>query len=161
MVPISQIELTPPWNKMRYEDNKKKIGETGKMPPAFLDFDDSTGTYKISDGIHRINAAKDLGYKCVPAVVSRKRKYPPATAELTPSEAETMLDVTKSYRLLRPHTFTGQRYGDARLFNETNIVLQIEGQREGNVTVRGKYPNDDYFATIPASDIMPVEKARG
>jgi len=77
MVPIAQIELTPPWNQLRYEDNKKRIGETGKMPPAFLHFDDATQIYRVEDGIHRINAAKDLGYTHVPAVVSRRRTYPP------------------------------------------------------------------------------------
>ena len=80
MVPISQIESKAPWNQFRYEDNKKKIGETGKMPPAFLAFNDVTQKYDISDGIHRINAAKDLGYKYVPAVVSRRRTYPPPKA---------------------------------------------------------------------------------
>jgi hypothetical protein len=77
MVPIDQIDLPSPWNNLRYEDNKKKIGETGKMPPAFLSFNDTTHIYVISDGIHRINAAKDLGYTHVPAVVSYKRTYPP------------------------------------------------------------------------------------
>lgn len=77
MVPISQIELPAPWNSFRLENNKKKIKETGAMPPAMLYFDDSSQTYKISDGIHRINAAKDLGYTHVPAVVSYKRIYSP------------------------------------------------------------------------------------
>ncbi len=60
-VPISKIKLPPPWNEWRYKDNKKKIGETGAMPP----------------GIHRINAAKDLGYTAVPAVAAYRRTYPP------------------------------------------------------------------------------------
>lgn len=71
------IEVPPVWNQLRYEDNKKKLEQTGKMPPVFLEYDDSKDRYKISDGIHRVNAAKDLGYQNVPAIVARKRTYPP------------------------------------------------------------------------------------
>ena len=83
MVPIAQIDLPAPWKELRYQDNKKKIGETGKMPPAFLEFHDDTRRYAIADGIHRINAAKDLGYTNVPAVVSYRRTYRPGGSNPT------------------------------------------------------------------------------
>jgi len=83
MVPIAQIDLPAPWKELRYQDNKKKIGETGKMPPAFLEFHDDTKRFTISDGIHRINAAKDLGYTNVPAVVSYRRTYRPGGSNPT------------------------------------------------------------------------------
>lgn len=63
------------------------------------------------------------------------------------------LRIDKTYALKKPHTFISQRTGDARLFSEKNIQLQIEGQRDNQVTVRGKYPNDEYFATVPAEDL--------
>jgi len=77
MVPIAQIELTPVWNRLRYEDNKKRLSDTGKMPPVFLHFNDTTQIYMVEDGMHRIHAAKDLGYTHVPAVASHRRTYPP------------------------------------------------------------------------------------
>jgi len=74
---ISEIELPAPWSIGRLDNNKKKLQATGAMPPILLDFDDSSQTYKISDGIHRTNAAKQLGYTHVPAVVTYRRIYSP------------------------------------------------------------------------------------
>lgn len=76
-VPISKILLPPPESKYRYEDNYRKIDKTKAMPPAFLDFHEDDKMDHISDGIHRINASKDLGYTAIPAVVGYRRTYPP------------------------------------------------------------------------------------
>jgi hypothetical protein len=64
------------------------------------------------------------------------------------------LNIDKVWKLIRPHTFINQRTGDARLFDEKNITLLIQGQRDNQVTVRGRYPNDDYWATMPAEDLI-------
>jgi len=67
-VPISDILLEPAWNKLRLEDNLKKLKKTGAMPPVLLHLDLKTQKYRIEDGIHRIHAGKRLGYTHVPAV---------------------------------------------------------------------------------------------
>jgi len=68
-VPISEIELPPPWHSLRYEDNLKRLKETDSMPPVMLYYDDEEKRYKITDGIHRINAAK---YASAGASVNQK-----------------------------------------------------------------------------------------
>jgi len=75
-ISISSIELTPVWNTLRFQDNQRKIRETGRMPPVILEYHED-GKYHISDGIHRIHAAKAEGYMAVPAIVAYKREYPP------------------------------------------------------------------------------------
>ena len=101
-VPIEQITLPSPWAPPRLKDNLEKIASTGSMPPVFLSYDEKTQKYDVADGIHRINAAKQLGYIAVPAVVEYRRTYPPkiktvstplyttadATPKITPEEAK-------------------------------------------------------------------------
>jgi len=70
-VPISQINLRKAWNEHRYKDNLYYLRVTGGMPPVLLHFDEKTGKFNIEDGIHRVHAAKDLGYTQVPAIVAR------------------------------------------------------------------------------------------
>lgn len=77
-VPISKIEQCEIWSNYRYENNLRKLTETGKMPPVRLCYYDEI--YHISDGIHRIAAAKQRGYTKVPAIASYKRTYPPPRA---------------------------------------------------------------------------------
>lgn len=75
------------------------------------------------------------------------------------SKPSENLNIDKTYRLKKPHIFVSQRTNDSRLFNEKNIIFQIEGQRGNSVTVRGKYPNDDFFATLPSEDLVEVSQA--
>lgn len=70
-VPISQINLPKPWSEGRLADNLKKIKATKKVPPVLLSKDTRAKLYEISDGIHRTNVVKKLGYSHVPAVVSQ------------------------------------------------------------------------------------------
>lgn len=72
-VPISQINMFKVWNPLRYKDNLAKLKATKKMPPVLLQFNWRTRKFDIEDGIHRINAAKDLNYTHVPAVVAYAR----------------------------------------------------------------------------------------
>jgi len=76
-VPISQIELPKVWNEARYKNNFEKIKATGGVPPIFLGYDEATKAYKISDGIHRVHAVKDLGFTHIPAVVAYRRTHRP------------------------------------------------------------------------------------
>ena len=101
-VPIEQINLPAPWAPPRLKDNLEKIASTGSMPPVFLSYNEKTRKYDVADGIHRTNAAKQLGYIAVPAVVEYRRTYPPkiktvstplyttadATPKITPEEAK-------------------------------------------------------------------------
>ena len=70
-VMISDINLPPIWNKLRYEDNRKRLKQSESMPPVFLSFQGRKPA-EVEDGIHRIHAAKDEGYTQVPAIVWRE-----------------------------------------------------------------------------------------
>jgi len=67
-VKISDIDLPPVRKQLRFDDNYQKMKATKGMPPAHLYFK-LNGRYGISDGVHRIHAAKELGYDRVPILV--------------------------------------------------------------------------------------------
>ncbi len=47
-----------------------------------------------------------------------------------------------------------QRTDEQKIFKRGEITLQIEGERGEFVSVRGKYPNDDWFATTNFDMLM-------
>jgi len=69
-VDISDINLPESRSEYRLKDNKSKIKETGAVPPILLVFDSNTQKFDIEDGVHRTNAAKELGYSAIPAVIT-------------------------------------------------------------------------------------------
>lgn len=99
VVPLSQIDLVPPWNDARLKDNLEWLKKTGAMPPIRLSLSSpelgGSGRYEIGDGIHRSNAARIMGYDAVPAVVSEKRIIPPPPSE----EIEERRSTNMGYRL--------------------------------------------------------------
>ena len=79
IVPLSKIEQRPWWNPSRRKENYDFLKRTGRMPPVSLSYDEQTKTYMIADGIHRVDAARTLGYDAVPAIVGYvRRTKPPA-----------------------------------------------------------------------------------
>jgi hypothetical protein len=75
-IPIEQIKFDP-WNNERAKDNLNKLVDTKSMPPVIASFDSEKQKYILTDGNHRTNAAKELGYTHVPAIVSLKRTTAP------------------------------------------------------------------------------------
>lgn len=71
-VPIVEINLPKPWSKARLESNLKLMRKTKATPPVLLHH--VRGRYEIEDGIHRINAAKRLGFSHIPAVIALERE---------------------------------------------------------------------------------------
>jgi len=80
-VPLSEIEIPPPWNSGRLRDNLEWLEATGKIRPVQLSKDSRNAKYHISDGIHRCNAAKQMNYDAVPAVAYIQMNVPPPQAE--------------------------------------------------------------------------------
>jgi len=76
-IPISQIDLEPMHKPGRYRDNMEKIKKYKSCPPIIVYFNDETGKYQFSDGIHRTHVVKELGYTHIPAIVTRKITTPP------------------------------------------------------------------------------------
>jgi len=70
-IKISDIDLPPIRKKLRFDDNYKKMKATKGMPPAHLYL--VRGKYKIEDGVHKIHAAKALGYDRVPILIKYRR----------------------------------------------------------------------------------------
>lgn len=60
---------------------------------------------------------------------------------------------TKTYTPKTELGFTSQRTNATKFFKNGTIKLQIEGERENIVSLRGKYPNDEWFTTCQFSDI--------
>jgi len=73
---IDKIQQIKPWSDFRLKDNLNWLKKTKSMPPLRL-YEDKNGTYGITDGIHRMNAAKIEGYTYVPAIVSERRTNTP------------------------------------------------------------------------------------
>ena len=105
LLPIKDIRLPKVWNPGRYERAKALI-EAGK-PLDPIDAVFSNGKWEISDGIHRTNASKALGFTHVPAFVSTWV----ATPEMyePPPEEMPRLPVGAWVKMLKP--FDGKLYG--------------------------------------------------
>ncbi len=50
--------------------------------------------------------------------------------------------------------FISQRTDETKIFSSEEIKVQIEGERGEYVSVRGKYPEDDWFATCHFDDLI-------
>ena len=50
-------------------------------------------------------------------------------------------------------TMTNQRTHRKEPFRRNEVQLQIEGVRETAVSVRGKYPNDAWWATVNLDEL--------
>ena len=70
-VPFSYLAVPPVWNVERYNDNKKIISVRNSVPPIEVYYQKNINKFKIADGIHRANAVKDLGYDCIPSIMSK------------------------------------------------------------------------------------------
>jgi hypothetical protein len=66
-VPLSMIAIPDVWSPHRYEDAYRLLKERGSIPPIDVYWRKEIGKFGISDGIHRTNAARDLGYTGIPA----------------------------------------------------------------------------------------------
>jgi hypothetical protein len=80
VVPLAEIDIPSPWSNAKLRDNVEWIHRTGKTRPVQL-YKGKGGKYTISDGIHRCNAARELGYDAVPAVISIEMDAPPPPAQ--------------------------------------------------------------------------------
>ena len=67
MVPIEKIVGQDIWN-VECEDLKKDIIKNGLKCPLQL-LPNGDGTYRIDDGVHRIKALRELGWKFIPAMI--------------------------------------------------------------------------------------------
>jgi len=76
VVPLAKIDIPEPWSEVKLRENVELMARTGKTRPVRLSMGPS-GRYSISDGIHRCNAAIQLQYDAVPAIVTVERRTPP------------------------------------------------------------------------------------
>ena len=58
------------------------------------------------------------------------------------------LDINKTFLTTTAIFFKNQRTDLIKEFEAGSIKVQVEGQQGETICVRGKYPNDAYFATI-------------
>jgi len=148
-VPIEQITLPSPWAPPRLKDNLEKIASTGSMPPVFLSYDEKTQKYDVADGIHRINAAKQLGYIAVPAVVEYRRTYPPKIKTVS-TPLYTTADVTPKYEM--PAYFKDRAH-DYFLISAKNYQLKDVAKYEDEFNKT--YDSTKTFEqNVPAIDAM-------
>ena len=68
-LPIAYIELPDPWNALRFKNSMELIGTTWALPPVVASFNEMSGLFVLTDGIHRTNVVKELGYDYVPAMI--------------------------------------------------------------------------------------------
>lgn len=66
-MPIRLIAIPKVWSPGRYDDNTALIQERKSVPPIDLSWHGVIRRFVILDGIHRSNAARDLGYPSIPA----------------------------------------------------------------------------------------------
>lgn len=69
MVPLAAIEEKAPWDESRRVDAETRLKDTASTTPVLLATEDGGKTFKIQDGIHRINAARQQGFTAIPAEV--------------------------------------------------------------------------------------------
>ena len=67
-VNISDINVKPIRNTMRFDDNYTQMKATKSVPPIYLT-PVSGGRFEIEDGVHRTQSAIKLGYTSIPALV--------------------------------------------------------------------------------------------
>jgi len=79
-VPLIEIDVPETWSNAKLRDNVEHMEQTKKTRPVRIS-KGNTGKYVISDGIHRCNAARQLGYDAVPAIVSVEMRTPPPPAK--------------------------------------------------------------------------------
>jgi len=81
IIPLHEIEIPPPWSQVKLRDNVEWIDKTKKTRPIRISKGREEAKYVISDGIHRCNAAKQLGYDAIPAIVSTEMYTSPPPAK--------------------------------------------------------------------------------
>lgn len=63
---------------------------------------------------------------------------------------------TKSFTPKLYIPLESQRTGETKEFSSEQITLQVEGENNGIVAVRGKYPNDDFFGKCKLDELIEV-----
>jgi hypothetical protein len=105
IVPIKDIRVPPVWNQGRYDGALKYLQSGQAIDPIRASKEGSK--WEISDGIHRTNASRDLGWTHIPVLTSKWIETPEA---LIPEEAEKpRLDVGTWIKLREP--YSGKLYG--------------------------------------------------
>jgi hypothetical protein len=101
-VPISKINLPEVWNPSRVKRIKEGIEQGKALPPIHL-----SSNMEISDGIHRTNVSKEMGFTHVPAIVTYWIETP--EAEVPPEPEKPQLDLGDWVKLRKP--YDGRIYG--------------------------------------------------
>lgn len=83
IVPIRDIQVPPVWNPGRYEEALKYLQSGQAIDPIRAEKKGSK--WEISDGIHRTNASRDLGWTHIPVLTSKWVETPKA---FVPEEPE-------------------------------------------------------------------------
>ena len=70
IVPIDNIEKQPIWSQEKLDIVKKRIQEGKFLEPVMLiSTPEKPGKLIIDDGVHRVEASRQLGYTNVPALI--------------------------------------------------------------------------------------------
>lgn len=105
IVPIKDIRVPPVWNQGRYDEALKYLQSGKPIDPIRASKEGSK--WKISDGIHRTNVSRDLGWTHMPVLTSTWVETPEA---LIPEEPEKpKLPVGRWVKLREP--YSGLQYG--------------------------------------------------
>jgi hypothetical protein len=65
-----------------------------------------------------------------------------------------------SWALTEDCSFVNQRTGETKVFSPDEITVQVEGVRNGQVALRGKYPNDAYFTVTQIENLKEVQNCK-
>jgi hypothetical protein len=81
LVPLSKVVIDEVWKEAKYQKVVEAIQKGVPLPPVMLS--KKGGRFEITDGIHRTNASRDLGFTHIPAII--------ATWVATPEKKQTRL----------------------------------------------------------------------
>lgn len=111
VVPIRDVNVPPVWHPGREKAIQEAIVSGKKLPPVRLSREGTK--WEISDGIHRTNVSKQMGFTHIPAIVSEWVETPD---ELVPEEPEKQqLEVGDWVKLRKPEKGLDYGYVDEKL----------------------------------------------
>ena len=132
VVPLAMIKHRETWSADKAEKNYELLKMNGMMPPVVLGYIEEEKKYVISNGIHRIAAARRLGYDAVPAIVHHARTTPP------PYDPDTDMKRSESHAwsLIRKTRDLVQHPLDADVKNSVPGKFQLKFERFQDDPVR-------------------------
>lgn len=141
LVPLTEIEIPPPWNQGRLANALRGIEEGKELPPVDLAKQEGSPKWAIGDGIHRTNASLQKGFTHVPAVTAEWVSTP---EKRVPEEPEKPLLAPGTWVKLRK-PFDGRLYGWVVEYLHTLTEQGVKRHRYHLALVKAGDDRPDYM----------------